>query len=342
MFVKSLRNRNKKTKNGGLFRVLKIGNRRSNNCSRIYQKQNSLRFELEIKGKTLQNYHNLLVQNSFQEFEQKIYSHFIIYFGKLLPLQYSYTDWLVQKLRPIRQQQMSPLTLYSDYIQSEIKTDPIKLIMLIQFINYAQDLDFQIDSLGGINYRVVTFQLQDFLRFQNQANYNHYQLTKTKRFFDELQKGILIQSFSDKYFQSLVAVPLVKFEKVQKFIITKVWLAEELFYYSYPFCLPNFFNTKLNKDEFEVSFHFFQTFASVNIEKVFSIQEFLDSYPSKISNQRKNNIKKYYIQLVQLLRDINLIEADYKIIVDGVQISTDELTTSNISEGFIIYETIFF
>lgn len=94
--------------------VLRIGNRKSNHCSRIYQRQNSLRFELEIKGKTLQNYHNLLVQNSFQEFEQKMSSNFIIYFGKLLSLQYSYTDWLVEKLRPLRQQRFDLPSLNSD------------------------------------------------------------------------------------------------------------------------------------------------------------------------------------------------------------------------------------
>lgn len=110
----------------------------------------------------------------------------------------------------------------------------------------------------------------------------------------------------------------------------------------YPFCLPNFFNTKLNKDEFEVRFQFIQTFASVNVEKVFFIQEFLTSYPSIISNQRKNNIKKYYIQLVQELNDNDLIKPNYKIIVDGSLISTDKLTSSNISEGFIIYEKFTF
>jgi hypothetical protein len=51
-----------------------------------------------MKGKFLQDYHSLLVENRLEEFEQKFSSHFLISFGKLLPLKYSYIDWLVIKL----------------------------------------------------------------------------------------------------------------------------------------------------------------------------------------------------------------------------------------------------
>ena len=69
--------------------ILKIGNRRSNNYFRIYQGKNSLKFEHEMKGKFLQKYHSLLVENRLEEFEQKLSSHFLISFGKLLPLKFS-------------------------------------------------------------------------------------------------------------------------------------------------------------------------------------------------------------------------------------------------------------
>ena len=54
--------------------------------------------------------------------------------------------------------------------------------MLIQFLNYAQHLDFDIKYIDQTLYRVVGFRLQDFLRFQNKYN-NQYQLTKVKDFF---------------------------------------------------------------------------------------------------------------------------------------------------------------
>jgi ribosomal protein S24E len=319
--------------------ILKIGNRKTNNYSRIYEGKDSLKFEHEMKGKFLQPYHLLFVESNFDTFEQKLSSHFFVYFGKLLPLQYSYLDWLVVKLRPLRQQLIFKDTFNSDSIQSEIKTDPIKLIALLQFVNYAQSLDYEIKDFDDVSYRVVTFKLQDFLQFQNRSN-NKYQLKKIKDFFEELQTDILITSFSSKFYQSLVAVPLVRFDTINKFCVAKVWLVKELFYYQYPFFLPNFFNTKLTNDEFNVRFKFIQTFTSVNMEKVFLIEEFLTNYPAIISNQRRNNIKKYFIELVKELKDSNLIESNYKILMDGSIISVNQLTTQNISQGFIIYEKI--
>ena len=83
---------------------------------------------------------------------------------------------------------------------------------------------------------------------------------------------------------------------------------------------------------------FQRIFHSVSIEKEFFIQEFLSSYPSIISNQRANKIKKYFIQLVQLFKSHDLIKDRYKIISNGHYYITKELNTRYISEGFVIYE----
>ena len=142
--------------------VLKIGNRRSNNYSRIYEEKNSLRFEHEMKGRFLQKYHLLLVENRLEELEQKLSSHYLTYFGKLLLLEYCFTDWLVIKLRPSNKQRDLQCGFNSDYIKSEILMDTKSFVMLIQFLNYAQHLDFEIEYLGGVAYRQVTFKVRDF------------------------------------------------------------------------------------------------------------------------------------------------------------------------------------
>ena len=74
------------------------------------------------------------------------------------------------------------------------------------------------------------------------------------------------------------------------------------------FSYPIWFN---KNDEFEVQFELIKVFSSVDIEKKFFIQEFLDSYPSVISHQRINNIKRCFIQLVKLLEEHDLIESKY-------------------------------
>ena len=70
------------------------------------------------------------------------------------------------------------------------------------------------------------------------------------------------------------------------------------------------------------------------------IKEFFQNYPSTITNQQKTTMKKYFIQLIQLLHDSDLIESNYKIILDNTRYSTNQLTLDNISEEFIVYEKL--
>jgi hypothetical protein len=62
-----------------------------------------------MKEKFIKNYHTLLIQNNFEEFEHKLSSYFLTYFGKMLPLEYSYLHWWVLTLRPIRKQKIDLL-----------------------------------------------------------------------------------------------------------------------------------------------------------------------------------------------------------------------------------------
>ena len=90
--------------------------------------------------------------------------------------------------------------------------------MLLQFLTYAQHLDFEIKSLGRILYRQVTFKVRDFLEFQNPTVKftNYYQLEKIKNFLKKLQTGVFLTSFDDTHFQSLIARSQVKLEKSLK------------------------------------------------------------------------------------------------------------------------------
>ncbi len=207
--------------------ILKIGNRSSNNYFRIYETKNSLKFEHEMKGKSLQNRHSLLISNSLKNFEQELTNHYFQYLGRTLP---------------IRKKIIPQFFLNTDYIESEMNVDTKTFVMLIKFLNYAQYLDFEIQYLYGIPYRQVSFKLRDFLEFQDPTikPTNHYQLEKIKEFFKKLQKGVLSTSFSDTSFQSLVAIPQIKLEKCskQKCWVGTVCLVEELFY-------KNLYNLKL-------------------------------------------------------------------------------------------------
>ena len=56
--------------------VLRIGNRSSSNYYRVYQKQNGLQFELELKNQVVKSFQKVLMDNSLQEFEDNLSKHF--------------------------------------------------------------------------------------------------------------------------------------------------------------------------------------------------------------------------------------------------------------------------
>jgi len=51
-----------------------------------------------MKGQLLRKYHNLLISNCLEEWENLMCEGFFRHFGKILPLEESFTDWLVVKL----------------------------------------------------------------------------------------------------------------------------------------------------------------------------------------------------------------------------------------------------
>ena len=323
--------------------ILKIGTRRSNNYSRIYQGKNFLKFEHEMKGKFIKTYHTLLIQNHFEEFEHKLSIHFLTYFGKVLPLQYSYTDWLVIKLRPLRKQTFSLTGLKIDYLRSgsfQNNTDSYKFCTLLQFLVYAQTLNYKIDSLGTTSYRLVQFRVQDFLKYTKLSS-NYYQLKKLIEFFDELQTNYLIKFFSNQKYRSLVTIPEVNLQKgKQNSWTVEVWIADELFYYAHPFLLPDLFQVKLTKLQLEVQVHVIRTFSSFDTQKIFYVEEFLQAYPSTLNNQQITSVKRYFIQLMEIFEEHQLIESSYQVILDDKLYHVDKLLTNNISQGFIVFEKL--
>jgi DNA relaxase NicK len=55
---------------------LTIGSRSSSNYYRVYQKNNGLEFELEIKNKVIKSFQDLLFSDRIEEFEDRLAKHF--------------------------------------------------------------------------------------------------------------------------------------------------------------------------------------------------------------------------------------------------------------------------
>jgi len=94
----------------------------------------------------------------------------------------------------------------------------------------------------------------------------------------------------------------------------EVWIADELFYYAHPFVLPDLFQRKLTKHQFEVQFHVICTFSSLDTQKTFYFKEFLQAYRSTLNNPQIANIKRYFIELMEIFEEHQLIESSYQVL----------------------------
>ena len=89
------------------------------------------------------------------------------------------------------------------------------------------------------------------------------------------------------------------------YLVARIILLEDLFHYRYCFRMPDLFeldfnNRKLSKYENLVRVEFIKTYSSIHLRKEFNITQFLDNYPSVLSNQHKRQIKEHFIQYLKV------------------------------------------
>lgn len=119
-------------------------------------------------------------------------------------------------------------------------------------------------------------------------------------------------------------------------------IAEELFSYSHPFSVPDFFKQdhKIVKHEFDVDFEIIKIFSSLNISKEIDIQEYFHYYPSPLSNAQKSKIKQYFIQSLQKLNDVDLIEDSVQSLVTNKKIKISKLKNQDLNDGIRFFEKL--
>ena len=324
--------------------ILKVGARRSPQHYRIYynKEENQLRFEYEIKYDLAKSYTDYLLDNALEFFESDLTQKYIRYSSTVIPLRSKYSSWLVSKLRYFRKMPPSSFVLKTDYIeQQHIKTkkDEKNLIQFIFFLAYIRKLTHETEYLGSTHYRCISFKVTDFLQFQNDS-YSYYKLKELKNFLYDLQTNLIIQKFSDTYFQSLVSVPKVEIFKEKRSVMAKIWIVDELFSYQFPFSFPYFEINQLSKHEFSVLSFMLSTFTgNISINKHYNLNQFFENN-STFSCKDIKLIKGYFIKYINEFVNYNLIENEIFLIQDKSYCRIDQLTTQNISEGFIVYELL--
>ena len=121
-----------------------------------------------------------------------------------------------------------------------------------------------------------------------------------------------------------------------KYLLARVVMMYDLFYYLYPFKLPDLFQGNLTKHERLVRVEFIQTFSSKDVEKSFHLRQFFHTY--KISNQKIKEIKQIFIDVIRIFQQQQLIQQQVLLLPNRSRMNISQLTTSNISDGLILYE----
>lgn len=154
-------------------------------------------------------------------------------------------------------------------------------------MHLSKNLDYKTQKLDSIDYRVIVFRVKDFTHeydFLFKSSDNYYKVKQVNHFLRQLQQNIFVEIFNDSHYMQTLA------SKHQTIVEM-----DDLFYYLYPFRLPDLFQRNLTKHEKLVRVEFVKTFSSKYIEKYFYIRQFFNTY--KISNQKIKDIKQIFISI---------------------------------------------
>lgn len=113
-------------------------------------------------------------------------------------------------------------------------------------------------------------------------------------------------------------------------MVCTVRIAQELYFYKYPFYFPKTFLNYQNKYQLQAHLSLLLAFLVLEIEKIFDVEEFLDQFDISNSNLRK--VRSYLLQTLVLMEDFKRIENELVLVMKTNKVKTViQLTTNLIS-----------
>lgn len=222
---------------------LNLGVRDSDFHCRIYQKNSSLEFELEIKKGKAEDLGLTLVNYSFLEFEHDLSKEFFNYWYRSIYLESCFTDWLNYRLREnYREPKTRVVTSYMcQNFLNQTTNEKLQFYRLLQFLSFIRSYQNQgqEEIINGQTYITVEFKLANFLKEVNSnSTRSTFQRAELILFFNNLQ-GMppFKEQFAERKYKSILFFPVVN--TIQKTSrgpwIIQIAIAQPLFDYSYPF-----------------------------------------------------------------------------------------------------------
>ena len=166
-------------------------------------------------------------------------------------------------------------------------------------------------------YYDISFKLQEFMKFKN-VKLNQYQVNKIKPFWNilkDLQENqILIKQISDTSFRHFVPFPVIDIRKEGKsnFWTVSFSMAEEFYFYRYPFLFPIEFAKFDDKYDREIKMELLHVMSVVSLEKKLEVDNLLTRFV--VPNARKVLIKQRILQIFELLQKNKCIESDFIVV----------------------------
>ena len=325
--------------------IYRIGNRRSSNFGRVYVTSDKLmRFELEFKDKEkqLRILQDLLVKDSFEDFESFLIEHFYQCCTRWVDVKSPYADWLVNGIRRIQTEQSNLHSLITTSMNhSKDLSCQEEIYRLLQLLSFLRTVPSQKESLSGIPYYGIEFPLEDFAKFiGRKGNYHKQRLSEILTSLSYINRPV-IDIFADSSFQSYLPIPVVKFEIRNNVKILQLSIQEQFYNYRYLFHFPNEFLQESGKVDRSIKLFLIQGMTDSSLRKEFHVFDFLNqfAYP----NQKKKEIRDRILWFIHFLVEEKFVESDIEMMDLKTEIirqmDVKELTSVLFGKAKIIYLT---
>lgn len=313
-------------------RILGINKRSNSRYFRVYENSNRIRFELELKKSSLNNFQGQFFNSQFD----------------LFPLDSFFVRWLIDFHRKhIIHQNNSNLVLVTDYFKNPNKFTQSqydeRLFHLIQFLTFIQTLNHQncpLHFVEGKKYIVQEFYLVDFMKFFSISTKSTKAREKLLNYFELLhQADPIVEQFADGQFRIFATFLFSGVEKVKNRWIVKVYIIEDLDHYFYPFIFSkSFFNYK-NKTDCFLKLKIIRNISRPGLKKLFPFALFIQEL--NLSSSKILEVKKDFIQLIREICGEGIIQNNIEIISKHKNYPIQKLTINQLKVNDLNHRVAF-
>ena len=177
-------------------KMLKVNRRNNSRHYRVYQKDETARFELELKHRQTKLVQDYLFENRLDVFEHQLVMEYFEYSGQVLRSDYPYTDWIIDFQRRC-QGNPTYRPLMTSYLENQMiknQEEEERFFHLLQFLSFIKSLE--LDPLKDCkklrvkkqNYYRLKFPLSKFVKFTGIQISNKSDRKNLVSYFKQWQK----------------------------------------------------------------------------------------------------------------------------------------------------------